>query len=157
MFMTIIEKIEMVEKQEKELQFKSFDNEAALEIGLMLVKEAKSKKYPVAINITRSNQQLFHVALPGASINNEHWIRRKVNTVYHFQQSSLLVQYDCESNKSTLAQIHALPDTEFAAAGGCFPVIVKGVGMVGTITVSGLSSEQDHDLIVNCLIEYLNK
>ncbi len=155
--MTIIEKIEMIEKQQNELQFKSFENDAAVEIGLMLMQKAKSKKYPVAINITRNNQHIFHVALPGSSINNEHWLKRKINTVYHFQASSLLVQYECESANSTLSKIHALPDLEFAAAGGCFPVVVKGVGMVGTIGVSGLSSEEDHDLIVNCLIEYLNK
>ncbi len=155
--MTIIEKIEMIEKQQNELQFKSFDNEDAVEIGLMLMKKAKSRKYPVAINITKNNQHIFHVALPGATLNNEYWIKRKINTVYHFQSSSLLIQYVCESNNSTLSKIHGLPEEEYAAAGGCFPVIVKGVGVVGTITVSGLSSEQDHDLIVNCLIEYLNK
>ena len=39
----------------------------------------------------------------------------------------------------------------YAAAGGCVPIVVEGVGMVGTVTVSGLAQEDDHALVVEAL------
>ena len=35
---------------------------------------------------------------------------------------------------------------DYAPAGGCFPLFVKGVGMVGTLTISGMASHEDHAL-----------
>lgn len=34
------------------------------------------------------------------------------------------------------------------AGGGAFPLRVRGVGVVAAVTVSGLSSREDHDLAV---------
>ena len=44
---------------------------------------------------------------------------------------------------------------EYAAHGGAFPVVVKGTGQVGTITVSGLPGPEDHALVVGVLKDYL--
>ena len=44
---------------------------------------------------------------------------------------------------------------EFAAHGGAFPVIVRDVGVVGTVTVSGLPQEEDHRLVVAVLRAFL--
>ncbi len=40
--------------------------------------------------------------------------------------------------------------------GGCFPLRIKGLGVVGAITVSGLSDVQDHQLAADALAKYLN-
>ena len=47
-------------------------------------------------------------------------------------------------------------EQEYAAHGGSFPIILKGSGVVGTITVSGLAQEEDHLLVVNTLRDYLS-
>jgi uncharacterized protein (UPF0303 family) len=44
----------------------------------------------------------------------------------------------------------------YAAHGGCFPVIVRGTGPVGTVTVSGLPQLEDHHLVVEALGLYLD-
>jgi uncharacterized protein (UPF0303 family) len=44
---------------------------------------------------------------------------------------------------------------DFAAHGGAFPLIVRGVGVVGTIAVSGLPQLEDHDFVVTQLRRYL--
>lgn len=147
--------IEQIEKQQEELQFDKFDSIIAYELGQKLYEVAKKNKYPVAINITKCGQTLFQVALPGATINNEHWLKRKTNTAYHFQTSSLIMQLQCQQKQRTLEDIHALPTAEYAAAGGVFPIILKNSGMVGTIGVSGLASEDDHQTIVDCITAYL--
>ncbi len=146
-----------IEKQEEELQFKSFDNDIAHEIGLMLFRKAREYNYPVAINITRNGQSIFYIALTGATNNNENWLRRKINTANHFQNSSMIVQLRSEQRKKSLSESHGLSDFDYAAAGGAFPIKVRGVGMIGTIAVSGLASEEDHMLIVDCLREYFSR
>ncbi|MET8912572.1 heme-binding protein, partial [Micromonospora sp. NPDC004551] len=40
--------------------------------------------------------------------------------------------------------------------GGCFPIILKGTGPVGTVTVSGLPQLDDHRLAVEALELFLN-
>jgi uncharacterized protein (UPF0303 family) len=43
----------------------------------------------------------------------------------------------------------------YAAHGGAFPVNVRGVGVVGTVAVSGLPQLEDHALVVEVLAEFL--
>jgi uncharacterized protein (UPF0303 family) len=44
---------------------------------------------------------------------------------------------------------------QFSGHGGGFPLAIRGVGVVGTISVSGLPHEIDHALIVEALSEHL--
>jgi uncharacterized protein (UPF0303 family) len=44
---------------------------------------------------------------------------------------------------------------EFSAHGGCFPIRVRGVGIVACATVSGLPQEEDHALVVECLRRFM--
>jgi uncharacterized protein (UPF0303 family) len=43
----------------------------------------------------------------------------------------------------------------YAAHGGVFPVIVRGVGPVGTVGVSGLPQAEDHAFVVEQLTSFL--
>ena len=43
----------------------------------------------------------------------------------------------------------------FAAHGGSFPITVRDVGVIGTVTVSGLPQAQDHALVVEALQTFL--
>ena len=54
-----------------------------------------------------------------------------------------------------LAGSSRLDIDQYAAHGGAFPVIVRDVGVVGTVTVSGLPQEEDHRLVVQVLREFL--
>ena len=44
-----------------------------------------------------------------------------------------------------------LPEEDYAAHGGCFPLIVENAGIVGAVTVSGLPQRDDHNLVVEAL------
>lgn len=44
-----------------------------------------------------------------------------------------------------------LPDRDYAAAGGSFPLRIAGSGCIGSITVSGMPEFDDHAMIVNVL------
>ena len=72
-----------------------------------------------------------------------------------FGASSYLVGLRSTANRTTFAAQHDLPLQQYAAHGGCFPVRVTDVGIVGTVAVSGLASEDDHALVVEALRSFL--
>jgi uncharacterized protein (UPF0303 family) len=60
-----------------------------------------------------------------------------------------------KSKGQTMEEKYLISSGEFAAHGGAFPLIIRGVGVVGTITVSGLPQEEDHQLVVATLRKFL--
>ena len=146
-----------VEEQEKTLLFDAFGSEAALEIGLMLVERAKADGIAITINVTKGGQQLFHHSLEGTSPDNDQWVRRKNATVYRFYKSSYRFGLRLKNIGMTAEQRYGVSESDYCVWGGAFPVTVRGVGVVGTVTVSGLSQEDDHALAVWAIREYLVK
>jgi uncharacterized protein (UPF0303 family) len=137
--------------EEAELQVTGFDNDDAWRLGAALVDEARRRELGVVVDIRRGDQQLFHAALPGTAPDNDRWVERKVAVVRRFGHSSLYVGQTCRDSGTTLVAKYSVPETEFAAHGGAFPVIVRGVGPVGVVTVSGLPQLDDHRLVVQVL------
>src|SRR5215208_4440139 len=142
-------------QEEKELQFTRFNEETAWNLGSQLVENALSKDLPVTIDITRGNHQLFHASLRGTSSDNDEWVKRKVRLVYRFGHSSFYMGQLLKSKGKSIEQSHLVSENEYAPHGGCFPIVVKGTGMIGTITVSGLAQEDDHKFVVQAIRDYL--
>ncbi|BDZ45777.1 heme-degrading domain-containing protein [Naasia aerilata] len=141
--------------QESELQFSSFTYDDAWALGGLLRRMASEQGAPVAIDLRRGDQQVFHTALPGSSADNDHWIDRKVRVVKRLGNSSLAVGQLWRDRGTTFEAGSGLDPARYAAAGGCFPILVRGVGPVGTIAVSGLPEVEDHRLIVEALRAFL--
>ena len=141
--------------QEQELRWRSFDEDDAWRLGSALVARARGRELPVAIDITRGDHQLFHAALPGSSPDNDAWLRRKARVVARFHHSSLHVGQICRDAGRTLEEMFLVPESEFAAHGGAFPITVTGVGVIGSVAVSGLPLLEDHALVVSVLQEHL--
>ncbi len=144
-------------REEGELQFKNFNEETAWQVGCHIVEQAIKGGLPVTIDITRGTHQLFHASLPGTSADNDEWVKRKVRLVYRFGHSSFYMGQVLKSKGKSIEEAYLLSESEYAPHGGCFPVIVKGTGMVGTITVSGLPQEEDHKLVVQSIRVFLAK
>ncbi|MBD8058816.1 heme-degrading domain-containing protein [Cellulomonas sp. JH27-2] len=147
--------IATVEAQERELEFATFDNDDAWRLGCLLVELAITRDLPVTVDVRRGTQQLFHAARPGTVADNDSWIERKVRVVERFGASSFLVGLRSRARGTTFAQQHDLPHQQFAAHGGSFPVRVRGVGIVGAATVSGLPQADDHALVVEGIRAFL--
>jgi uncharacterized protein (UPF0303 family) len=141
--------------QESELQFERFDNDTALALGQALVAAAREDGLVVTVDVRRGEQQLFHAALAGTAADNDAWIERKNRVVRRFGHSSFYVGVMLALAGASIEEKFLLDGTLYAARGGGFPVIVRDVGMVGTVTVSGLPQAEDHRLVVGVLRQFL--
>lgn len=153
--MTDDELLAVLEEQERRLRFRSFTNDDAIGLGLALLDAARAEDAAVTVDVRRHGQQLFHAALEGTSPDNDEWVRRKVNVVDRFGHSSYWVGTLCRLKGGTIEEVFLVDPREFAAHGGSFPVVVEGVGAVGSVTVSGLPQADDHRLVVTTLEHFL--
>ncbi len=142
--------------QEERLQFDTFDNDTAIELGLHLLKAAREQGLPIAISVQRNGHRLFHAALPGTAPNNDRWLERKARVVELFGHSSFQVGTSFRDKGTTFEAESRLDPDGYAAHGGVFPVIVRGTGPVGTVGVSGLPQAEDHAFVVTQLETFLN-
>ncbi|KAF9977305.1 hypothetical protein BGZ73_006454 [Actinomortierella ambigua] len=137
-------------QQEQDLQFTRFTPDDALHLGNLLVQIAKNR-FPgrgISILITRNGQVLFQHAMEGATVDNENWMRRKSNTVIRLQHSSYYIGRELAiKGHKTMEVPYMVPVADYACHGGGFPLLIKNVGCVGSIVVSGLKQAEDHDLV----------
>jgi uncharacterized protein (UPF0303 family) len=149
------ELLDQLLQEEQELQFTSFNEDTAWQIGSQLVERARRDGLPVVIDITRGTHQLFHAALRGSAPDNDEWVKRKARAAIRFGHSSFYIGELLKSRGNTIEKNYLVPESEFAAHGGSFPILIKDTGVIGTITVSGLPSQDDHRLVVEGIRSYL--
>ncbi|WP_097868672.1 heme-degrading domain-containing protein [Streptomyces sp. rh34] len=137
--------------QERRLTLAHFSYDDAFALGSLLVALARERHAPVAIDIRRGAQQLFHAALPGSSADNDAWIDRKRKVVERYGESSYLVGTRFRAKGTTFEESSRLDPDTYAAHGGSFPIAVEGAGVIGTVTVSGLPQAEDHAMVVEAL------
>jgi uncharacterized protein (UPF0303 family) len=149
--------IASLEAQEEQLVFRRFDNTDAWQLGAAMVAAATERSLPVTIDIRRNGHQLFHAALPGTTAENDSWIDRKVNVVNRFGASSYLVGRRLAAGGNELDEALGVEPRLFAAHGGAFPIRIADVGVVGTVTVSGLPQAEDHAFVIEMIAAFLNR
>lgn len=143
--------------QEEELQFDTFSNEDALQLGLLIVRIAKEEvNRGIAIHIETDESPLFTHFMEGTSGNNLYWVNTKKNVVKKFGNSSLYLGEMYKDLGTTFHKATELSDQEYQAEGGSFPLIIRGQGRIGTITVSGLTGEEDHALAIEGIKRFLS-
>ncbi|MFB6958534.1 heme-degrading domain-containing protein [Streptomyces sp. NPDC056309] len=148
--------IEELEAQERRLVLPRFTYDDAWALGSLLVELARERRAPVAVDIHRAGQQLFHAALPGSTPDNDAWIARKRRVVERYGCASYLVGARFRAKGTTFEASSRLDPDLYAAHGGSFPLHVDGAGVIGTVTVSGLPQLEDHRMVVEALERFLN-
>ena len=143
--------IDSVKAEEAALQIPTFHYEFAWTLGSMIRQKAKEGNHPVAIEIRHGNDVVFSSLLPGATIDNFGWTRRKCAVVHRFHRSSLRVRLEAEAKGYDFNSKFGLPLTDYVASGGGFPLILQGGTLIGSVAVSGLPDIEDHAMIVESL------
>lgn len=143
--------------EEAELVFDRFTLDDAWALGIRLRASAAERGLPIAIAIWFGPQRVFHVALPGASADNDGWLDRKHRVVERYGRASLLIGEAFRANGEDFDTHARLDPREYAAHGGVVPLRVAGGTVIGAVGVSGLPQQEDHDLVVEHLRAYLRE
>lgn len=146
--------ISKVIRQEELLVFRSFTEEDAWSLGVVMRLEAEKYDQGVVIDIRRNDEILFFTAMPGTTAENADWARRKRNLVNLTHTSSYLTGLEIKFT-SVAEKVKELDEVNYAWHGGCFPIRVEGQGVVATATVSGLPQRDDHKLVTDVIADYL--
>lgn len=90
--------------------------------------------------------------------DNDIWVSRKRATVLRWGVSTWAMHNRFKGDEAEFARKFGLGDKAglYAIHGGGWPVRVKGVeGIVAVVVVSGLKQDQDHQIIVQSVEEFL--
>lgn len=139
--------ITTLEQQERDLVLDAFTHDDAWDLGSLIRGIAHEAGHAVGIDIRRPGLGVFRAATPGITPDQHVWIDRKAAVVLRMEQSSALVDARLSAAGVDPAAIGWL-GADYAVTGGSFPIRVRGAGVVAAATVSGLSSMEDHDLVV---------
>jgi uncharacterized protein (UPF0303 family) len=142
-------------EQEERLVLPSLDENAAVDLGLLLLRTATERDLPVTLEIRLRGRVAFRAARNGTDDENDLYIAGKARVVERFGHSSLYERLRHEQAGTTFAAATSLEFPEYAPHGGGFPLIVAGQGAVGVAIVSGLPQLDDHALVVECLTQFV--
>jgi uncharacterized protein (UPF0303 family) len=151
--------LDRIARQERELQWTSFNEEDAWQLGSTLRELAVERQLAIVIDIRRFAPHLgdqpgapfFYAALQGTSPDNAEWARRKANIVARLYRSSYAIGLALKMRNVSLQEKYGLPAADYASHGGAFPITLAGTGVIGSVTVSGLPQRDDHELVVEAL------
>jgi uncharacterized protein (UPF0303 family) len=142
--------------EEEACRFSSFANEDALALGLLILRLAKARSPKgIALSIDYDDGPIFLHFMEGTDARNVYWVNAKRNVVKRFGKSSLALNAEYEAMGKDFNEATGLPKDGYRAEGGSIPLVVERKGRVGTITISGLTSEEDHALAVEGVKRYL--
>jgi len=153
--MAVAEDIETIKRQEAALVFAAFDEAVAFKIGSAIRDRALAENMPIIVDIRTFDRPLFYAAMPGSNASNPDWARRKINVVKRYLRSTYRMVLEQQRPDRSFKVGEGLDIADYVLAGGGFPVTVKGAGVIGAITVSGLPERDDHGVVVEAICNYL--
>ncbi|MBR5795040.1 MAG: heme-binding protein [Erysipelotrichaceae bacterium] len=138
--------------QEKEVELEHFHQGDMRKLALYLMQKADESTTPLTVRITKGKQIMFHYVANDNSLDKDNWVRRKINSVMNFHHSSLWLHYKTNGDANQLMLKYGLSMEDYTVSGGAVPIIVKGVGVIGAIAISGYSGLwEDHDMGIEAL------
>jgi uncharacterized protein (UPF0303 family) len=140
-----------VEQRLASLQFDRFDEVDAWTVGAALRQRAEADGVAVTVEVRLLGATVFLSAMPGTSPVNADWARRKRNVAELLHRASYAVGLEARVGGRSVLDEMGLDRRDFADHGGAVPVVVRGVGAVGVVTVSGLPQRDDHELVMHVL------
>ena len=154
-----MEKTEVLEKllqQEKELQFDVFTEDTAYELGSRIARRAIQAGHAIVVDIRLYGELVYYTRMKGKTVRNDEWVSCKNNVVHHYGHSSYYIHLLLAGRGGTVED-DGLDPEQYKAVGGAFPLLLREEGLVGTVTVSGLTGEQDHAMVADALTEMVSK
>lgn len=124
--------------EHKQIDFSEFLHINALNMGinaLVIVKERKLRR--IGVRIRLDDKLVFQYLMDGK--NEDNYLKGKENVVIKTGKSSMYV-FEHQDDYQEL-----LNDSNYCVSGGALPIMINGE-IRGSISISGMTQELDHDL-----------
>ncbi len=142
-------------REEQLLKLPNLDIASAIEIGEIAKSFGVMRDLPIAVEVRLGDWIVYHVSLPGSTVENQWWIDRKARVVTLKHHSTMFERVSAEERGVDWHKENNLLDETHAIHGGGLPLITKDQGFVGVLIISGLPQVEDHLLGVEVLTEFL--
>jgi uncharacterized protein (UPF0303 family) len=142
-------------REEQLLKLPNLDIASAIEIGEIAKSFGVMRDLPIAVEVRLGDWIVYHVSLPGSTVENQWWIDRKARVVTLKHHSTMFERVSAEERGVDWHKENNLLDETHAIHGGGLPLITKDQGFVGVLLISGLPQVEDHLLGVEVLTEFL--
>ena len=142
-------------REEQLLELPNLDIANAIEIGEIAKSFGVMRDLPIAVEVRLGDWIVYHVSLPGSTVENQWWIDRKARVVMLKHHSTMFERVSAEERGVDWHKENNLLDETHAIHGGGLPLITKDQGFVGVLLISGLPQVEDHLLGVEVLTEFL--
>lgn len=139
-----------------QLLVKRFTAEDAWKLGHNLYEIGLNLEKPIAYEIFAYGQTFFRYSFGGLNPDKDVWLTRKRNTAIHFAVSTLATLKKLTRDETTLLAKYGLNHDTYVALGGSIPLVLEGGGVIGAVTVTGLNHEDDHQIVVDAFMNFLN-
>jgi uncharacterized protein (UPF0303 family) len=143
--MTTEADLAIIAEQEQQLVFDRFDEDTAYQIGTYIREAGRAISKGLVAGVFLWDRTLFWGATAGSTSGNWSWATRKVGLVKIMFKSSYRVVLERGDKPRLLEPNWGMEPSEYAIAGGAFPVRIKGAGIIGAVAVSGLHERDDHE------------
>ena len=128
----------------------SFDNEAAVALGLVAIDLIRKHAANLAVRIVLRGDAVFVAKLGNTGPGNDPWLAGKAAVAERFGEPSLLVRRRHEAAGTPFDDRTDIDHDRFRAHGGSVPILVAGE-VVGTITMSGEPDVLDHAITAEAI------
>ena len=142
-------------REEQLLKLPNLDIASAIEIGEIAKSFGVIRDLPIAVEVRLGDWIVYHVSLPGSTVENQWWIDRKARVVTLKHHSTMFERVSAEERGVDWHKENNLLDETHAIHGGGLPLITKDQGFIGVLLISGLPQVEDHLLGVEVLTESL--
>lgn len=147
---------EKIARQEEILRWATFTRQQALQLGLCIAELAEKKyKKGAAIRIIEDNTVIFEYKMETTNPENDWWMGKKLAVSLQTGTSSLRAYV--EGKTGLRKPFWETRPENYAACGGCFPVIMESGEIFARVLVSGMAHEEDHQIIADAMAVQLGK
>lgn len=137
------------------LRFTTLDTLTVTNRARAITEKLRAQKASSYIVAVVNGNTLYAECLPVAVLDNAEWARRKGNTVTLLIKNSYRVALEMRILGKDLSN-RGVPVSEYALSGGGFPIKIGDL-TVGYFAASGLTQEEEHQIIAETIAEHLGK
>lgn len=141
-------------KAQPTIDLPSFDNDDAVDLGLIAVQVIREQGVSLAVRIVLRGDVVFQAKLKSTGVGNDPWLAGKAAVVERFGEPSLLVKLRHQEAGTPFEDRADVDHETLKAHGGSSPIRVDGE-LVGSITTSGEPDVVDHAATAEAVRRYL--